>query len=540
MGKNKIWIALGAAAIVLAAAIGFWFYGNTFVSMEGNRFRRDAETVDLRGVALSKPGQLLKFRAPRQMDLRGTGISADDYEKVAEAYPECDIQWDVPFQGKLLGPETESVEVSSLTEADARMLGYLPNLQTVYAWDCNDAQQLQAFQRSHPATQVLYHVNVLGERWDSDDTEMTLRNVNMEELMEKLVLLPRVSKVTLTGELPNYSQIEELSAAYPNVELNWETEVNGQEFRKDSEKLDLTGMKLSTDDVQQLLPFFPAAKTVVIRDCGLSNDEGMALMQANPDRQFVWDIEICGMKFSTDTHEIDISGCYVDRPTVVEELLPFFPNVTKVVMSECGVDSETMEAMNLRHDDVQFVWSIYLNNLLMRTDATWFMPVKYHSFVTDEHLKEFHYFHNMEAIDFGHMGVTNCEWVREMPNLRFLLLADTGISDISPVEGLEKLEYLELFQTYIRDVTPITKCPNLKDLNLCYTYADPTPLIGMTWLDKLWWMGNTEAPGILTQDLFPNTELDFSPDGSSTGDGWREGKRYFEMRDIFGMWYMIG
>lgn len=540
MSKNGKWIVIGAAAAAAVLAAGIILYNSMYVSVGGSRISRDAETVNLSGAVLNKPEKLAKLHNPRQMDLRGTGMSAEDYALLKEAFPACEILWDVPFQGNVYSMDTEYMTVTSLSEVDASLLDCLPNLKTVDAWGCTDYENLLAYQHRHPNVQVQYYVDFGDGKWSSDVDSVTAPAEQIDGVAEKLALLPRVSKVTLTGKLPEYAQVEALAAQYPNVEISWQTELAGRTVSKESEKLDLTGMPLTANDVRALLPFFPSAQTVVIRGCGLTDDEGLALMQENPGKLFVWDIEICGMTFSTDTHEIDISGVQVERPTVVEELLPYFPNVTKVVMSECGVDSETMEAMNLRHDDVQFVWSIYLNNLLMRTDATWFMPVKFDSFVTDEHLKEFHYFHNMEAIDLGHMGVTHCEWVREMPNIRFLLLADTGMKDISPVTGLEKLEYLELFQTYIQDVTPITTCPNLKALNLCYVYCDPTPLVGMTDLDMFWWLGNTECPKILTQDKFPNTDLHVGGDGSSTGDGWREGKLYYEMRDIFGMWYMIG
>jgi hypothetical protein len=39
----------------------------------------------------------------------------------------------------------------------------------------------------------------------------------------------------------------------------------------------------------------------------------------------------------------------------------------------------------------------------------------------------------------------------------------------------------------------------------------------------------------------PNTHLELElKSGSSTGEGWREGKRYYEQRDYLGMYYMYG
>ena len=152
----------------------------------------------------------------------------------------------------------------------------------------------------------------------------------------------------------------------------------------------------------------------------------------------------------------------------------------------------------------------------------------------------------MECIDLGHCWISHCEWAREMPNLRYLVLADTYVKDLSPLSGLKKLTYLELFVTPVRDYSPLLGCTGLEDLNLGYTYGDPTPIAQMTWLKNLWWGGihyvpwvNGQSPAAMLQHGLPDTKVTLYA-GSSTGMGWRNLPHYYEMRDKIGMYYMSG
>ena len=143
------------------------------------------------------------------------------------------------------------------------------------------------------------------------------------------------------------------------------------------------------------------------------------------------------------------------------------------------------------------------------------------------------------ALDLGHQQINTCEFVAFMPNLKYLIIADTQIVDLSPLAGLENLEFLEMFLTYAQDYTPLLSLKNLKDLNLAWTYGDYKIIAQMPWLERCWWGGkwhNQETRDYLTEHC-PDTLFEFD-DGESTGSGWRDGDLYYAMRDALGMFYM--
>jgi hypothetical protein len=137
-------------------------------------------------------------------------------------------------------------------------------------------------------------------------------------------------------------------------------------------------------------------------------------------------------------------------------------------------------------------------------------------------------------------GVRSCEWAAYMPKLKYLILADTNVRDLRPLAGLKELVFLELFMTKVTDYSPLLECPGLEDLNLGYTRGDPEPVTRMTWLKRLWWPSCWAARvkyGDTFRENIPGCVFNFETE-SSTGEGWRRGQHYYDMRDLLGASYM--
>ena len=128
--------------------------------------------------------------------------------------------------------------------------------------------------------------------------------------------------------------------------------------------------------------------------------------------------------------------------------------------------------------------------------------------------------------------------------MKYLVIAISNVKDISPLAGHQELEYLEVFATQVQDYSPLLTCPNLRDLNICYAVPkNGSVLFQLTQLENLY-MKQWPKPDYL-EDLMaalPNVHIvcDFDDGDSSTSSGWRKLPRYFEMRNLLGMFYMEG
>ena len=76
--SKKVVVVLAIIALVLAllvaGAVGFLWYRNTHVFVEGKAYRMDAQTLDL----------------------RGESISIEHYNQLHALLPDCEILWNVP------------------------------------------------------------------------------------------------------------------------------------------------------------------------------------------------------------------------------------------------------------------------------------------------------------------------------------------------------------------------------------------------------------------------------------------------------------
>jgi len=260
----------------------------------------------------------------------------------------------------------------------------------------------------------------------------------------------------------------------------------------------------------------------------------------HPNVFFQCALEVNGTAYSTDAAEIDISG----TATTVEEveaMIPLFPNLKKLIMSNCGIDDETMDALNRRYPDISIVWTLQIGLVTVRTDDLTFFPASINQFQlpSNEELQKLRYCTEMVAIDVGHSEATDCQWLAYMPHVKYLILADTSISDLSPLSNLKELVYLEVFNTDITDYSPLLECTALQDLNIGDTFGDTEPLSKMTWLHNLQWHPIQDHPVLgpkaqALKEQLPDTNITLKTRRKNIGGPWRFLPNYYIFRELIG------
>jgi len=224
----------------------------------------------------------------------------------------------------------------------------------------------------------------------------------------------------------------------------------------------------------------------------------------------------------------------------VKQAMTYFPNAAKVIVNSGTIDNDAMAAFrDEMRPEYKVVWTVQCGEIAVRTDETYFMPLKHKVYYFfDEDIENLKYCEDMICIDVGHMSMSHVNWVANMPHLKYLVMGMCGnLKDISALSNCKELVFLELLNTSIKDYTPIQGCTALEDLNLGFTYADPEPIMEMTWLKNLWFIGRMSIKSKLVQAL-PDTYVFISNTDSATRGGWRKLPNYYAMRDALGMHYM--
>ncbi len=237
------------------------------------------------------------------------------------------------------------------------------------------------------------------------------------------------------------------------------------------------------------------------------------------------------MTFDRNAAYVDLEKTVVSDFDKLCDFIDQMPNLTKLDMYGTKMKRADMEMLSERYPQIEFGWTMYVGDHLVRTDATAFSTQ--HTYQSDFHTSNtfsvLKYCHNLLALDIGHNSVDDLSFLEDLPQLKVLIIAANEVTDISVLAKLENLEYLELFMNHVSDLTPLTGLTHLADLNLCFnSITDWSPLESMTWLQRLWlnnsgrYAGTATVPSDVAASLkehLPDTIIN-TTSSHSTGDDW--------------------
>ena len=392
---------------------------------------------------------------------------------------------------------------------------------------------------------------VQGKTFYTGDRSITLdADVSPETLLPELTAMPMLKTVTFTGAPVDHDVQDSLLAARPDLDFRWDTKLLGRVWGPDTETMDLSGeprTQRELDTLRENLFRLRALKTVDLTGCGLDGDALHALDEALETIDVVWSIPVYGREFISTDREIDLSDIRVkDGGAALEAVMPWFSHLEKVVMCDCGIPNEDMDALNRKYEDVRFVWAVHFSIWTVRTDATNFICNRTYNRAPlySWHCRELRWCTDLIALDLGHKEITELDFLYDLPHLQYLILAEDPVQDLTPIGSLKELKWLEIFWTKAEDLSPLVNCTALRDLNISYIYARGSnafeALSRMPWLERLWCCGSNMSGAqldSLRQEL-GSCEIFYERYGESTGGSWRYHPHYYEMRDAFEMYYM--
>lgn len=515
--QTTLLVILLVLLLILGGMVaGMYWYRSSHVFVEGTAYPKDAE----------------------YLDLQGTGISVAHYEELRSLLPDCEIRWEIPFQGQFYADDTRSLAVSDLSGEELALLAYLPQLETIDANGCQDHSSIAMLQEAYPDVQLLYHVTVDGKDYPQDTTEVTLTSLTDEEAV-LLGYLPQLKTVHAEG-CDDYDQLRQLWQQNPDCTVTYTLSILGEECSESTTTLSYEGLS----DVSELmthLAYLPQLESVHITEPTADAESLRALAEAYPDVTISWDKTVMGVTNSSLSTDIDLSGETIASIEEVEAAMAYFPNAEKVFLGKSGLDNETVaQFREEKRDEYKVVWSVSVCNTWIRTDDTYFMPVKYNIKVKNNLLGNLVYCEDMLCVDLGHKIVTDLSWLSGMPHLKYLIVAHNTLRDLEPIGQLKELIYLEVWDTWATDYTALYGCTALEDLNVSRPYlnVDLKQFGEMPWLKNLWLNQNNptkEEKAYLAEHL-PDTNICY--DGySPTAGGWRELQNYYDMRDLLEMPY---
>lgn len=329
-------------------------------------------------------------------------------------------------------------------------------------------------------------------------------------------------------------------------------EVCGESVLPSARSVDLSHLDAVSPEELADLAKLPAGMTVKLLGKPLSIAQSEAISEAYPELAFSFRYSAKELGLGEEERlinsavkELDLSGYPGIRRDVLEELLAHMPNLQKLVMCDCGFSDEEMADLRDAHPEIEVVWRVYMGGgaYSLRTDDLVFSSMAGEGdlkpTLISEDVQVLRYCRNLRALDLGHMQLEDISFLSDLPELRFLILADCPFTDMTEIGRLSHLTYLEIFMDYgVTTLEPISHLSNLRDLNISYMLnaRDYEYLYGLKNLERLWANHcdlTYEARQGLLENIVPTCEIHAMEDESSTG-GWRDGNpKYLALVEMF-------
>ena len=467
--SKKVVVVLAIIALVLAlvvaGAVGFLWYRNTHVFVEGRAYSNREDTLDLREEAMS----------------------VEHYDQLHALLPDCDILWNVPFQSGTVSSDSAEISVATLSDEDIEVLAaYFPNLKKVDASGCGDYAMLEKLQERLPDVEVRYTVSLGGKSFAPDSVELALEpgDYDLDTLNENLQYLPQLTAVTFLRAELTLEQVEQLRMDFPGITFAFTVELLGQEYGEDTTELDLSAMTSEqVAEALKKLPMLPALEKIILTDAEgnsqLPKEDVKALQEAVPGVVIDYTFDFFGTRLSTAEEEVHIKNVKIgdEGEAEVRAALDLLPNCKRFVLENCQISNEVMAKLRDDYRDrTKVVWRVNFGKGSSLTDAQILRAVYD---LVDTNCANLTYLEDVRFMDIGHNEfLKESSFISGMKSLEYVIISGSMISDLKPFANCKNLKVLEAaFCEYIYSAEGLESCENLERLNISYTHiTDLSPL----------------------------------------------------------------
>lgn len=365
-------------------------------------------------------------------------------------------------------------------------------------------EEICAWAEAHPDVYVHYTVELpAGTVLDSHSTEAAITIESVAELEDTAALLkylPRLKTVTVSCETENLccKALGTLARSMPDVEFQGSFKLCGKTVSTDARHIKLSDMSLS--DVSKFKSVLPAMFNLETVDLAsdkenpkLSFADIKEFQECRDDVEFLYGFNLYGRDFSLNDKELDLSYTPVyDEGLLVRQAIACMPELEVLDMDSCGVSNEAMAEIRDDFPDIKVVWRVWFgDNYCVRTDVEKILASRptIGGNLVRSNTQALKYCTEVKYLDVGHNDLLeDISFISYMPKLEVAILAMGVWSDTRPIADCPNLEYLEIQTTCLTDLTPLSGLTKLKHLNICYLYdlTDITPLYPLTQLERLW------------------------------------------------------
>ncbi len=192
-----------------------------------------------------------------------------------------------------------SVTLDSVAELEAA-LSLLPKLERITVTGCRDALGLEALRKKFPQISIHYDIYLGAFSYPNTTQRLTLEASLASQLSQVVGCFQNLQDVTLTGSGDTAALHALANAApevrfhYGFQLLGKDVHTDDTELSLAEMPLE------NTRELEAALPYFHNLKRLDLRHCGISNEDMAVLRDRHPNTQVVWMVTLGGIEVPTD------------------------------------------------------------------------------------------------------------------------------------------------------------------------------------------------------------------------------------------------
>ena len=333
------------------------------------------------------------------------------------------------------------------------------------------------FIAAYPKVNVTYTVDLGGTTVPNNTTtlELVADSFDYEMLNQHLQYLPDITRITFPATDLSYDQINDMRAAFPNVDVCYTVSFLDQELEEGVTELNLSAMDpTQLDALVSAMDLLPVLSSLELMDENGGSTFGLTdvktLMDTCPDLDIHYTFDFYGQTLSTTTERVELQRAEIgnEGEALIRQALDIMPNCTYMKLDDCGVESTVMASIRDDYPNTKVVWRIFFGKFNCLTDAE---MLRLTNGLKDSMVGELIYCTDVKYLDVGHNEpLTDISFIKYMPKLEICILSGSLVEDLSAFENHPSIEFLEMcFCGVVADLNPLSNCPNLKYLNISYT-----------------------------------------------------------------------
>ena len=406
----------------------------------------------------------------------------------------------VELGGRRISANSKSL-TAVISKRDIPSLVYFTKLETADFRGSTCYGEIAQWVAEHPEVETNYSLPLPnGKTADALAEELDLTWMESEDLPAVLSVFPYMKNLRslqlgdVGGDRLTMQDMMNIHEAAPHLMLDFLAVVDGEVLDSNASSIDLSRMRHEdAAGLALILSYMENLKTVELGVQAEGEDqipwEDVALLKAScPDATFHYSFRLYGRDLDLNAEKLDFRNAEVDdNGAALYSVLACMNHCTYLDMDGTDVENEELGKLRDLFPQTKIVWRVWFGtNYSVRTDAERILASKptVGGMIYDP-------------------SPPDLSFTMYMPKLEVLIIAMTGVTDISPLKNCERLEYLELNSTDIGDLSPLEGHTALRHLNIgcCPNIHDISPLYGISAMERLWIGNQTPVPAAQVAEM---------------------------------------